>query len=229
MKRTIALALLGIAACASLSVAQISGSHHDLSTGGGIVDKSTNESQKCIFCHTPHQTGMTAIPLWNHTLASTATYGTYTGLDMQSTPAEIGGGSAVSNLCMSCHDGTVAVNSLGNKSTLGTPTMGSGNELNASFQIAAGREANMGTSLSNDHPINFTYNAALATADGELVTPVSATSVDAAGHLKLFPGTGSLVSTVQCATCHDVHKTTNPPFLTLSNSGSALCLSCHQK
>jgi predicted CXXCH cytochrome family protein len=101
--------------------------------------------------------------------------------------------------------------------------MGSGSELDAAGKIRAGRTTNMGTSLINDHPVNFTYDAALATADGKLVTPDSSSYVDAAHEIPLFG------AKVQCATCHDPHDNTNEPFLTKTNSGSQLCLTCHQK
>lgn len=32
---------------------------------------------------------------------------------------------------------------------------------------------------------------------------------------------------ITCATCHDPHENTNPPFLRLDNSADALCLDCH--
>jgi predicted CXXCH cytochrome family protein len=75
----------------------------------------------------------------------------------------------------------------------------------------------------DDHPVNFTYDAALATADGGLLTPVSSSYVDAGHTVKLFGGK------VQCASCHNAHDNTNVPFLTRTNSGSQLCLSCHRK
>jgi len=211
MKR-ILFVLSIIVIVSAISMAQsVVGSHHDLSTGGMITDKSTDQDQVCIFCHTPHQKGMTTDPLWNHTLSSQASYGVYASSTLNATPTDIGGGSSVSNLCMSCHDGTVAVNNLGN----GTATMGSGHELDANGKLVS--DANLGTDLSNDHPINFTYDAALAAADGGLKDPSTLTGV------KLFSGT------VQCASCHNPHDETYEDFLRTSNSGSALCLKCHNK
>jgi predicted CXXCH cytochrome family protein len=198
-------------------------SKHDLSTGGGITNKSTNESQVCIFCHTPHQKTITATPLWNKTLSAQATYGVYASGTLNATLADVGGSGTVSNLCLSCHDGTVAVNSLDNKSSIGTPTMGSATELDATGKIAAGRETIIGTSLTNDHPINFTYDAALATLDGGLVTPTSASYVDVAHAVPLYSGK------LQCATCHNPHNNANSSFMRKANSGSALCLTCHSK
>jgi predicted CXXCH cytochrome family protein len=36
-------------------------------------------------------------------------------------------------------------------------------------------------------------------------------------------------STMQCATCHNVHDNTNVPFLRINNAASALCTTCHIK
>jgi predicted CXXCH cytochrome family protein len=115
-----------------------------------------------------------------------------------------------SKLCLSCHDGTVAVDNFGGTTT-GT-TFVTGNAL-------------LDTNLGNDHPISFTYNSALATLDGGLEDPSTATSglgstIDAD---MLFGGS------LECASCHDVHDNTIAPFLRVSNSGSALCLTCHIK
>ncbi|MDP3149588.1 MAG: cytochrome c3 family protein [Ignavibacteria bacterium] len=215
------LALISTASFAQTIVA----SKHDLSTGGGITDKSTNESQVCIFCHTPHQKTITATPLWNKTLSSNATYGVYASSSSNATLTEVGSGGTVSNLCLSCHDGTVAVNSLDNKSSIGAnPTMGTGTELDATGKIAATRVTIIGNSLTNDHPINFTYDAALVTADGGgLVSPTSASYVDAAHAVPLYAGK------LQCASCHNPHNNANTSFLRKANSGSALCLTCHSK
>jgi predicted CXXCH cytochrome family protein len=88
----------------------------------------------------------------------------------------------------------------------------------------------VGTSLVDDHPVNFTYNAALATADGALTSPTSASCVTAGApcNTPLFSG-GATGSAVQCATCHDPHNPQNQPFLRVDNTGSALCLTCHIK
>ncbi|MCL6099979.1 MAG: cytochrome c3 family protein [Bacteroidetes bacterium] len=225
MKKLTALFAITIFLCTSVNAQSVVASKHDLSMGGGITNKSSNETQVCIFCHTPHQKTLTAKPLWNKALSAQATYGTYTSTSLTTTTvADIGGGTGVSNLCMSCHDGTVGVNSLDNKSSFGQPAMGSGTELDINTgKIAATREAYMGVNLSNDHPINFTYDAALATADPGLKSPNSANYVDATHEVPLY--TGSL----QCASCHNPHNNAQGTFLRVSNAGSALCLKCHTK
>ena len=203
-------------------------------TAGSVVASKHNLSfagtttQVCVYCHTPHQpedfggSQITTDPLWNHELSANAAYGVYDSPTFDAGPgnlntiSDIGGGSEISNLCMSCHDATVGLSSLYKEPTDGTsgvlPTMDLFNP-----------RANLGTDLSNDHPVNFLYNAALVAADGALVSPDSASSVDATGNIRLFAGS------VQCASCHNPHDPDNLPFLAVSNNASALCTSCHLK
>lgn len=220
--------VVGVFAMMAVVVASdVTNTRHNLSstTGTGqMTDKSTNEDEVCVFCHTPHQANPAA-PLWNHTRSSVSAYGVYASPTLNAAPSEIAGGSDTSMLCMSCHDGTIGVNNLVNfaNDTGANPTMGSGHELDVNGRILASRPSNTGTDLTNDHPVNFVYDAGLAAADGGLVTPASASWVDAGQTVPLFAGR------VQCASCHDSHDNTYPPFLTKSNTGSGLCKTCHGK
>lgn len=191
-------------------------SKHDMRTF--LTDEGTQ--QVCVFCHTPHQSASANAqdPLWNKQLSAVNSYGVYNSSTLNANDiADIGGatlGSATtSHLCMSCHDGTVAVNAL-----FKAPLDGNAGTLKA---IPSNSSAYLGTSLSDDHPINFTYDAALASADGGLVTPANSSYVTA--NIPLYNGK------VQCASCHNVHDPQNAPFLRVSNSGSGLCLKCHIK
>jgi predicted CXXCH cytochrome family protein len=183
----------------SLSVyADIAGTKHNFSSqtwsGAG--------GQICKPCHTPHNslTTVSDAPLWNHTL-TTATFTLYSSSTLNAT---MGQPNNQSKLCLSCHDGTVALDSFGGTAG-GTFMAGS---------------ANLGVDLSNDHPVSFVYNSALATADGELYDPASTPSVNAL----LYSGR------MECSSCHDPHgKTGVSKLLRVSNSGSALCLTCHRK
>jgi predicted CXXCH cytochrome family protein len=84
----------------------------------------------------------------------------------------------------------------------------------------------LGIDLSDDHPISFLYDGALATADGSLHDPTTANS-GLGGTIDedmLFGGI------LQCASCHDVHNQGGfGNLLRVSNAGSALCLTCHDK
>ena len=92
--------------------------------------------------------------------------------------------------------------------------------------LVTGTAGFIGTNLSNDHPISFTYDQALATADGDLFDPTVANTA--------LGGTidDDLLSDgkVQCTSCHDVHNSLgNMDLLWIPNAGSALCLTCHDK
>ena len=188
---------LGITLYASKVEAGITGTDHDLS------GKGWGTNQICIFCHTPHnaKTDLPAVPLWNHT-TTTASFTPYSSPTLTATVGQPDGNSKA---CLSCHDGATAIDAF---------------QGNSGSHFMTGAKM-LGTDLSNDHPISFTYDAALATADGGLVTPASASLVVA--------GIPLYSAKLQCGSCHNVHDNTNDPFLRISNGGSALCLKCHNK
>ena len=179
----------------------ITGSDHDFST-------KAYTTEICNVCHTPHNAISGQTLLWNHTL-STATYTLYDSTTIDAT--DLGQPGGVSKLCLSCHDGTVAIDSFGGQT--GTNFVGGSKDF--------------GTDLSNDHPISFTYDGTLATADGELSTPVGdLVGEDATIKFPLFAGK------LECATCHDVHngaETKAGGLLRMANTNSTLCLNCHTK
>ena len=184
----------------------IANSAHDFSG-----DSWNPSGETCITCHTPHNAdiGVTDAPLWNHEVTQ-ATFTVYSSTTLDATTGQPTG---VSKLCLSCHDGTVAIDNYGGK-TNGTNTIGSGESI--------------GTDLSGEHPVSFTYDATLATSDGELFDPTSVNS-----------GLGSTIDSdllvgnkMECSSCHDVHNTiavANTKLLVKSNVASALCFTCHDK
>ncbi len=190
-----------------VAFAAMTGTAHDFKS------KTWNPSgQICNVCHTPHNSGSAIAPLWNHTL-STASYTVYTSPSLNAT---VGVPSASSKACLSCHDGTVAIDSFGG--SVGTDFISGGE--------------NLGTDLSNDHPVSFTYDTALSTTDGALHDP-SVKTVTALGGKTISAGM-LIGNKVECGTCHDVHATkgnagTASKFLVVNNTGSALCLTCHNK
>lgn len=203
----VVLTLLVVATPAAAGT--IVGSKHDLS------EALPTSQEVCVFCHTPHQpTGVTTDPLWNHTVTSTASFGVYASPTLQAAPTDIGGTATVSLLCMSCHDGTVGLGSLYNE-----PNLEGGEETPTNVATVIFGHGLVGTDLTNDHPVNFLYDTALATADGELVDPASSPTVES----WLIDGT------VQCSSCHDVHDPTYRPFLRAPRAQSALCITCHVK
>lgn len=195
-------------AFATAASAQITGSAHDFSNGDTWNNGAGAEM--CAVCHTPHNADVVNVtsdiaPLWDHEV-STATYTTYgAGYDMTPTTYNITG---TSQLCLSCHDGTVALENFGGTTT-GTATMGT---------VRA--TADLTNDLSDDHPVGMLYNPA---ADTELHdTGNTFGTVTVADVL----GTGD---TVECSSCHDVHNAGFASLLRMDNAGSVLCLACHIK
>ncbi|MCC4114257.1 cytochrome c3 family protein [Aromatoleum toluclasticum] len=230
------LSLAGSVAPAEAQQSKISNTKHNLSSSGSGTVKATTESQICVFCHTPHAANTAApAPLWNRTLSS-ATYTPYTSnsLDAQTIFGALSQPGGSSKLCLSCHDGTMAIGTvgvLGGKSNVSV-TMGgtdAGGTMPAGPQGAtSGFTRNLGIDLRNDHPISFTYNETLANADGELRhmdaqqrSPAGSGTVigiRSAGYKPLLPlqptGTAG-AGQVQCTTCHDPHLDV-PKFLRLN-------------
>jgi len=191
-------------------------------------------SEICVVCHTPHnaysETEASAGPgelgpLWNRALTAVNNFATYTSLtrvgsDIQGTGFQ-SDLSGVSKLCLSCHDGTIAIDSFGrdasnNPITTGTEFVDS---INANANIGEGSGLN--GDLSNDHPVAFTF----PTTDPEIVGITGNIVNGQSVPMPLF-GTGQM----ECATCHDVHATaTFGKLLRVDNTGSGLCLNCHIK
>jgi len=197
---TIALVVLG----SGSAFAAISGSSHDFTASGWA------DGQICAPCHTPHNAlSSTVAPLWAHT-TSEQSFTPYAGIG--TLDATVGQPQSVSLACLSCHDGVTAMDGfVGSSAGIdGTTAMGASN-------------ANFGTDLTNDHPVSFTYDTNLVTADlGGLYDP---STIDAA--LTLF---GASDDQLECATCHDVHNGTGfDSMLVMDNAGSNLCLECHNK
>lgn len=223
--------LLGMAGGATaattgaLTSTRITDTKHNLSPSSTNTIKSANGTEICVYCHTPHNAQVNgSIPLWNHTMPSggASSYGSYDSatFDGAATVADLERGgvtsnTTVSNLCLSCHDGTVAINSVFNDSLFGANDGGTASAALGSVGT------NLGTDLANDHPINFDY-AAASTADGTLET---AAGILTAG-FQLFGGK------MQCATCHNPHGSNDSSgkgFVRVTMAGSAMCLACHLK
>lgn len=215
----------------------------------GIVNSPHDFSQAswntrrgvCSPCHQAHNTDpKQLIPLWAHATSS-ATFIPYTSPTMN---AAVGQPSGPSLACLSCHDGTVAVNQGIGGLTGPTPVY-----------IDTG--AQIGPDLHTTHPISFIYDSALASADGFLQDPVTYKIGDP---IPNQPGvsppvpptwqgtslTGKTIDEVmltnhrvECSSCHDVHKQEGSApssgiLLKISgndasNRGSLICRTCHNK
>jgi predicted CXXCH cytochrome family protein len=215
MKKMLLFAVAMVLVASVASALTIVGSAHDMRTH---ISNETS-TQVCVYCHTPHMSaGRTQDPLWNHSLSTVTSYGVYSSATMNVAPTELAGSGSSGLLCMSCHDGTVAVNSLWKQP--GDGNVGSspvtGGVLLANMAINSSASGYIGNDLTNDHPVNFSYNASITGGDNDLRAAPT-------GSIVLFAGS------VQCGSCHNVHDPAFPPFLRQTNGGSAVCLACHDK
>jgi predicted CXXCH cytochrome family protein len=218
----------------------VAGGPHDLSSGSAVRNtNATIDGQTCVFCHTPHG-GANNIALWNRSGPTGAAYQMYTSStsDVTATAAQLA--NSGSGACLSCHDGTIAMDVVTNvngvafgpavsftrqgtaKSTYTSTGSGSNNVMSGGLPF-------LGTDLRNDHPVAIIYETARAAKPTEFVTQViSGAKITAGSGTPLF-GTTTANATVECASCHNAHNNSLGNFLRRSNTGSAMCLSCHIK
>jgi len=248
--------------------AGINGTVHDLRRANTLLGYKASPDDYldriCIFCHAPHHayrlpgtvlgTGPVVtdsrynyLPLWNHPVTTQSFTGYYPGPGMPDPGTSMKGPQSyaepivigeASLLCLSCHDGTVAVNTYGNAPqdsrsiSTGTTTM------TAQYRIGGDGY------LANHHPIGFTYDN-VAAVDLEIFDSATAVfdhTIDASiPPLPTLPqinvaGVTPVANVLwngkmECSTCHAVHNTgnTGEKLLYVSDSNSNLCLSCHNK
>ncbi len=175
-------------------------SKHNLSISGPGEVKAVTESEICIFCHTPHKASSQA-PLWNR-YDSGQIYIPYASSTLN---AVVGQPTGASKLCLSCHDGTVALGMVRSRSE------------EIQFSAPIGEEQNIGADLSDDHPVSFRYDASLYFSNQQLKDPSALT-----GAVRLDRD-----SQLQCTSCHDSHNNQFGNFLKVDSIRGNLCNTCH--
>ncbi|MBI2840652.1 MAG: hypothetical protein HYX75_20235 [Acidobacteria bacterium] len=238
---------LGIACAATIAVstgafaASIVRSRHDITHDLGAYEEMpryiNNYGEVCVYCHTPHSAGIDA-PLWNRQLP-TGPFQLYASTTMDTVVGQLSGYSLA---CLSCHDGTIAVDAIinapGPGPNLGGPWYGKTPgwrhyRMSTDGPGTCGWECHhegfdyghdarmsyMGTDMRNDHPVSMTYPT--PAQDPDFIAPPDPQKGFA--DLPLFNGK------VECPTCHNVHDPGIKPFLRKSNADSSLCGTCHVK
>ena len=192
----------------SYASASISTTKHNLGSTN-ILATGTNSNtfsgtaEICVFCHTPHGADSSAaVPIWNRKLNATSIYGRYSGFNsafagtttFDAKEAPVG---SVSIACLSCHDGTQAMNVVVNTPGSGTTTTMAGtwtgyNVANGALGYmlsqggtvtsGPGEFPRLGTDLSNDHPISMQYGGggitSSGTAGGLSISPTGTVDAD---------------------------------------------------
>jgi predicted CXXCH cytochrome family protein len=206
---TVMFALLAISLLpGSAGANSVVGSLHDLTSG--------TEGRVCIFCHTPHhaivlQDSQYTGPLWNRdensVLVNPDYYTSYVSSTIVASKGKsVGQPQGASRLCLSCHDGTIALAS-------------ASHGIGVSLGTLTGRTL-LGTNLSTDHPVSILYGQ----KTGEYV---DAATVTGTTRVKL-PKHGGLPY-VECTSCHDPHDNQYSNFMVVNTAiqADALCTVCH--
>ena len=237
---------------AAAAVSDIRNTTHNLAMNSGNTVRATTNNEVCVFCHTPHgATQESGSPLWNRSLTPGTTYEMYGSLSIDATDVASAPGGA-SKLCLSCHDGTIALGTVNIANGQVNPMLSFENAApDGSMPSGAGESTGftrrLGTNLKNDHPISFTYDQLQSTSDGELRDP----SNPANNIGNRVPGNHPQIpledNRVQCTSCHDPHirdadLAVNRKFLRLNRlqqvsptggsfdvDNDIMCLACHDK
>jgi cytochrome c553 len=196
-------------------VTKIKDTKHNLSVTGPGDIKATSETRICVFCHTPHSANTAGAPLWGRSVTG-ETFITY---DSETLDAEPGQPDGASLLCLSCHDGSLAVGTLYGGGTIAMEGTGPGGG------IPTTSPGYVGTNLQGSHPVSFVFDANLAAVDGHLNWPINDPDVKLDAQKK-----------VQCTACHDPHadKNNDPTFpdplwikTSPTNNRDDVCVVCH--
>jgi len=187
----------------------------------------------CRVCHVPHdhnlntQSYWTKGLLWNHATTAVTLWEPY---DSGTMDATVGDPSGPSLLCLSCHDGTVAIDTFDKFATTAI-NITTQYRPDGAYQVPGPAVPLFGGNrdLRGTHPISMTYEFP---TDTDLNDP-AATAMGTSGNIAdVLDGTGA-TATVECSSCHDVHDSDaviNTHLLRVSNNPSSdLCTTCHIK
>ncbi len=224
------LAWLGMLCCVRAAQAQwpngsvVTQTVHNLSRTARVDPMRnfiSNYREACVYCHTPHA-GRTERPLWNRVLPN-GPYRMYDAGALTMIPDAQPTGTA--RLCLSCHDGTRALDDVINQPLTHTGPSAPGETIKrCATDCHKGGDPEGGFNwekvwfqqdFTKQHPFSIQYDATRNAS----FQPAAA--VEAAG-LKLEDGR------VQCNTCHDPHTQQNRKFLRIPNTAGSLCLACHR-
>jgi len=205
--------MTAIIALVALAQADVRATKHNLSASSPNAIRASTEDQVCVFCHVPHGASQSRA-VWNRDLSyqlPSSLYSLYGSSTLDAVPGRPNGAS---KLCLSCHDGSLALGSLMKLDAVRPATVAMAG---GTTTMPAGT-TRLGVDLRNDHPISLQLNV----TDPEVAAPPPGDAV------KLREGATAAKDSVQCTSCHDPHLAT-PRFLVKPNTRGALCLTCHAK
>lgn len=256
VKKVLAIAGVASLVYAAGASAMVTVTKHNFSAGQGTGGQTRNvwltvsgevgpaKGEVCVFCHSPHGAVANA-PLWNRAIATAGNYSPYVTSTIDA-PGVNGTDRAgrqpqgVSLACLSCHDGTIAIDALrnapgpGNYQTNPISRGWSWQGLQGDNTLPEdGRITNLTQNLTNQHPISIEYPNYGTKTGANAYDPMFYTpdKVNASTGLRWFdygptanktddnevrlyatdPANTSKVF-VECASCHNPHGTEAASF-----------------
>lgn len=233
-------AMLAVVAVLPADSGTLVGSKHDmtsLNARAGVEAMTglafNNYRDPCIYCHVPAglqgkvTPGNSQIQEWNRYMP-TGEIRVYESDTIKGKITEVG---VETLLCLSCHDGTMAIDMVINKPENWSMKdeaplhmrLDKGGGLDRCTQCHDGRTAHnmetvaIGRSLMDDHPVGINYPGLFDNTD--FFRPSS--------DGRFRNGVRLFRNKVECATCHDVHNPDIVPFLRVEQKD--LCITCHNK
>ncbi|MFQ5597045.1 MAG: cytochrome c3 family protein [Nitrospiria bacterium] len=197
-------------------------------------------TEVCVFCHTPHGANREGIniraPIWNRQLPKDQyqMYDQVWSKSFEATPNDPGRPTGYSRLCLSCHDGTIALGNLLNRGGSGGfnseeamqyPTgqapAGPFGSIPVGDGAASQNTRALGRDLRNDHPISMVFDTALLSKDIEFVNPgpplhrpfTQSTPTPISPLRRASGSRVDVYDSVQCTSCHNPHQVDFPKFL----------------
>ena len=192
---------------------------HNLSVTGPGQVRSAQETEICIFCHASHVEDVMG-PLWNRKTSGNVAYEPYQSSTLESDPIQPDGATL---MCLSCHDGTIALGAVSNRAT---PIQMLGGGAFGRMPVESG--ANLGTDLSGTHPVSIEFDKAVRRQGADR-------GMSRLRDEPLRLGTYDLLDKgrkVQCTSCHDPHEDPAamgadvPPFW-CAGTFDEVCTACH--
>lgn len=254
MRNALKVLLVVALAIPTMASAVIANTKHNLtSTGPGSVKFTDTSADMCRFCHLVHDANTTQGTLWARQAPTGPAYST-PNTTADGTPLDASNGllGAGSQKCLSCHDGTVAlntvVNNVGTQLTVAAANTAQGGA--AITTVGSNVFLRGGTTylanLNGQHPVGIPFagqtgslatvneygTASTNTCTGVPVCVTGATTPAAGAFVKLFGSAGAYQ--VECGSCHEPH-TENvggnyPYFLRVSGTiVNGRCGACHKK
>ena len=219
--------------------ADIRSTPHNLTRKGVLVEAE----EVCVFCHTPQQptgqasrTGVAAQPAWQPSLPTSHAFVMYDDIGR----LQFGDKAAIGSqsiACLSCHDANQAFSVMQSESDhpFGIPYRGftRGRERLPLEEAVQDKDDAPSRAAKHLKSLDEFRVPSRGLVDNRSVWWVSAGGMSAwrgRSDLPLYarPGANGEVPYVECSSCHDPHIP-NKLFLRVSNEGSRLCLTCHDK